>query len=277
MAFRYFRTSPRRLRVFFLLLKGSDFHSCWCRPAGWVALRKQFLNVTAAVPAAMGSRGRSLENGLESPVIRGLNYCLLLFLLSSNDTLAARSFSAEVSSFHLEIVGERLFPGDIFGVIIRCTKPIKETAASFAGRKLIFYSSKDNQQWYGLAGIDLETKAGRYLIQGTLRFEHGGSEGFERPLQVLPKKFPVQHIQVDERYVTLDPEDSKRAEEETKKLEALWKTASPQKFWQGPFLKPIASGLSSGFGRRRIVNNQDPHSGSQRWHGGFGRGIFFQR
>jgi murein DD-endopeptidase MepM/ murein hydrolase activator NlpD len=63
--------------------------------------------------------------------------------------------------------------------------------------------------------------------------------------------------------VTLDSEDSKRAEEETKKLETLWKTASPEKLWQGRFLKPIASDLSSGFGRRRIVNNQprSPHSG----------------
>jgi len=196
-------------------------------------------------------------------VIRRLNYCLLLFLWASNDAVGSRPFLTGAASLHLKIVGERLFPGGMFGVIIQCTKPIKQTEASFSGRKMIFYSGKDNQQCYGLAGIDLETKAGRYLIQGTLSFEDGQSQGFERPLQVLPKKFPVQRIRVDEKYVTLDSEDSKRAEEETKRLESLWKTASPEKLWQGRFLKPIASDLSSGFGRRRIVNNQprSPHSG----------------
>ena len=244
-------------------------------------------------------------------ILRRLNYCLLLFLWSSNNSIGGRpspenppyqggrravSFGfpvpclpqeiprhphhifilrgagpeggmsgspAEEVSFHLRIVAERLYPGDIFGVVIQCTKPIKQTEASFAGRKVIFYSSQDGKEWYGLAGIDLETKAGGYLIQGSLSFEDGRSEEFERPLQVRPKRFPVQHIQVDEKYVTPDPEDSKRAEEETKRLAALWKTASPEKFWQGRFLKPIASDLTSGFGRRRIVNNlpRSPHSG----------------
>jgi murein DD-endopeptidase MepM/ murein hydrolase activator NlpD len=63
--------------------------------------------------------------------------------------------------------------------------------------------------------------------------------------------------------VTLSPEDSKRAEEEGKKMESIWQKASSEKLWLGGFLTPIKSELTSGFGRRRVVNNQprSPHSG----------------
>jgi murein DD-endopeptidase MepM/ murein hydrolase activator NlpD len=43
----------------------------------------------------------------------------------------------------------------------------------------------------------------------------------------------------------------------------LWRLVSPENLWLGPFLSPVNSELTSGFGRRRIVNNQprSPHSG----------------
>ena len=112
-------------------------------------------------------------------------------------------------------------------------------------------------------GIDLEAKPGRYSLKGTVSFADGQTVELEQAFQVLPKAFPVQRIQVEEKYVTLDPKAEKRAEEESKKLKAIWGTSTPQKLWQGRFSHPVASQLTSGFGRRRIVNNQprSPHSG----------------
>jgi murein DD-endopeptidase MepM/ murein hydrolase activator NlpD len=163
----------------------------------------------------------------------------------------------------IKINGERLFPGDVLCLVVKADKAIRHAEASFAGRKVIFYPGAGQLSWVGLAGIDLETKVGRYTLDGAVGFEGGTSQVFARSLQVAPKNFPVQRIKVEERYVTLGSEDSKRAEEENKKLETLWQTVSSRKLWQGGFLKPVASDLSSGFGRRRIVNGKprSPHSG----------------
>jgi murein DD-endopeptidase MepM/ murein hydrolase activator NlpD len=168
-----------------------------------------------------------------------------------------------VAPFQLKISGKRLFPGDVFQVNIQGRKPIQEVEASFAGQRILFYSGSAGKAWNALVGIDLETKAGCHSIKGNLRLKDGRSEIFERSLQILPKDFPTQRITVDEKFVTLSPEDSKRAAEEGKKTESIWAKASSEKFWQGRFLVPVESELTSGFGRRRVVNNQprSPHSG----------------
>jgi murein DD-endopeptidase MepM/ murein hydrolase activator NlpD len=169
----------------------------------------------------------------------------------------------KLEAFQLEVSEHRLFPGDVLYLAIKADKTIQHAEASLAGRKVVFYPRAGGLSWVGLAGIDLETKVGRYTLNGTVSLEGGAPQTFARSLSVAPKSFPVQRISVEEKYVTLSPEDSKRAEEENKRLETLWQTDSISKLWQGPFLKPVASDLTSGFGRRRIVNNKprNPHSG----------------
>src|SRR6185295_15184948 len=104
---------------------------------------------------------------------------------------------------------------------------------------------------------------GRYSLKGAVSFADGRTLKLEQAFQVLPKAFPVQRIQVEEKYVTLDPKAEKRSEEESKKLQAIWRSSTPQKLWQGRFIPPVVSQLTSGFGRRRIVNSQprSPHAG----------------
>jgi murein DD-endopeptidase MepM/ murein hydrolase activator NlpD len=162
-----------------------------------------------------------------------------------------------------KLSNDQLFPGDILRFAITAGRAIGRAEASFAGQRVVFYEIVGGREWIGLVGVDLETKAGHYSIQGVLTFEDGGSQPFERHVQIVPKRFPVQRISVEEKYVTLSPEDSRRAEQESKKLEAIWKISSGPKLWEGRFLKPVATELSSGFGRRRIVNNKprSPHSG----------------
>ena len=192
-----------------------------------------------------------------------LTCCLLFFLLCLHPVAHPLLLPDGSERLQIKISGERLFPGDVLCLVIKADKAIRHAEASFAGRKVIFYPGAGQLNWVGLAGVDLETKVGRYALEGAVSFEGGTSQAFARSLQVAPKNFPVQRIRVEERYVTLGSEDSKRAEEENKKLETLWQTVSSRKLWQGGFLKPVASDLSSGFGRRRIVNGKprSPHSG----------------
>lgn len=153
--------------------------------------------------------------------------------------------------------------GGIFLITLQSKLPIKEIEADFDQKRLIFFSQPGGFSWVALAGIDLETKAGEYSLEGKIFFKDSHTQEIHRAIRVLSRKFPEQRITVDEKYVTLNPEDQKRADEESKRLEGLWKTISPDRLWEGRFLRPIDSQLTSGFGRRRIVNNQprSPHAG----------------
>ena len=61
-----------------------------------------------------------------------------------------------------------------------------------------------------------------------------------------------------------DPEQQKRAEEDQKKMRAIFDTTTPEVLWDGAFHLPLKDVTTGGnFGRRRILNGQSrsPHAG----------------
>jgi murein DD-endopeptidase MepM/ murein hydrolase activator NlpD len=167
------------------------------------------------------------------------------------------------SRIRLSWARQRIFPGDILRIDIKTGCEVRELSLSFADQNVSAHRGTAGGAWRVLLGIDLDTKPGTYVLKGKAILANSQSVNLEKRLRILPKKFPVQRITVEEKYVTLDPSDAKRADEESQKLQTLWRTVTPEKFWQGTFLAPVQTNLTSGFGRRRVVNNQprSPHSG----------------
>ena len=154
-------------------------------------------------------------------------------------------------------------PGDIVQVSASSRHPIQQIQASFANQRISFFPDSRRQQWNALVGIDMQTKPGRHIIRGTVGYQDHTSATFEESLEILPKEFPEERVEVDEEYVTPSAENVKRAEAETRRLEALWKTSSPVKLWQGSFIQPAKGKVTSPFGARRLLNDKpsSPHSG----------------
>jgi murein DD-endopeptidase MepM/ murein hydrolase activator NlpD len=165
--------------------------------------------------------------------------------------------------FRLAIPEGPCSPGDIVQLIASSQHPIQQLQASFAGEKIIFFTDSKRQQWNALVGIDMQTKPGRHIIRGTVGYQDHTSATFEESLEILPKEFPEERVEVDEEYVTPSAENVKRAEAEAKRLEVLWKTSSLAKLWQGNFVQPVRAKVTSEFGARRLLNNKpgSPHSG----------------
>lgn len=188
---------------------------------------------------------------------------LLLTSLGLTQALFSQPASKPAVPARLSLQRQKTFPGDVLRVDLTVAKTVESLNVSFASQKIAFQPHAGLNEWSGLVGIDLEIKPGRYSLRGTVTFADRQTVAVEQAFQVLPKAFPVQRIQVEEKYVTLDSEAEKRVEEESKKLQAIWRLSTPHKLWRGRFLAPVASQLTSGFGRRRIVNNQprSPHSG----------------
>ena len=193
---------------------------------------------------------------------RLLRLSSILILLSLTQALFSQVSPKPAVPARLILQRTKTFPGDVLRADLKVAKPVEDLKLFFASQRVAFQTQTGLNEWMGLVGIDLEIKPGSYSLKGTVTFADGQTAEVEQVVQVLPKAFPVQRIQVDEKYVTLDPKAEQRAEEESKRLQAIWNLASPQKLWQGRFLPPVASQLTSGFGRRRIVNNQprSPHS-----------------
>lgn len=157
----------------------------------------------------------------------------------------------------------KAYPGDVLRADLKASSAIERLDIFLAGHRIMFRSTVGLERWSGLVGIDLETKPGEHTLKGTVTLAGGQTVGVEQDFRILPKTFPVQRIRVDEKFVTLDREAERRVAEETKKLQAIWKSSSPERLWRGRFILPVASDMTTGFGRRRIVNNQarSPHAG----------------
>jgi len=117
---------------------------------------------------------------------------------------------------------------------------------------------------HGLLGIDLEKKPGEYEWKVTWPGADGVELSCGMTVTVHAGKFPTEHLTVENQYVQPDPEQQKRAEEDSKKLRAIYDTVTPERLWDGKFQWPLKDVTTGGnFGRRRVLNGEarSPHSG----------------
>jgi hypothetical protein len=114
-----------------------------------------------------------------------------------------------------------------------------------------------------LIGVDLRLAPGTYPLEVSLR-DHGEKPIIWRDtLQVVAKDYGVEHLQLPERMVTLGPKTLKRVRAEEARFAAVWGKQSPERYWSGPFLRPLPGSLLAPFGRARVINGEprSPHTG----------------
>jgi len=117
---------------------------------------------------------------------------------------------------------------------------------------------------HGLIGVDLEKPPGRYEWKVSWQGTGGDELSCSLPVTVRAGKFPTEHLKVEKQYVEPDLEQQKRAEEDQKKMRAIYDTLTPERLWDGKFRLPLKDVTAGGnFGRRRVLNGEarSPHAG----------------
>lgn len=75
-------------------------------------------------------------------------------------------------------------------------------------------------------------------------------------LEVREKKFPVQSLKVDPRFVVPPDSEVPRIQREIAKNRAIYATISPERHWSLPLKRPLPGTISSEFGVRRVFNGE---------------------
>jgi murein DD-endopeptidase MepM/ murein hydrolase activator NlpD len=117
---------------------------------------------------------------------------------------------------------------------------------------------------HGLLGVDLEKAPGQYEWKVSWLGPSGTAESCSVNITVRPGKFATERLTVEQKFVQPEPEQEKRAEEDGKKMRAIYDTITPERLWDGKFQYPLKGVTTGGnFGRRRILNGQprSPHAG----------------
>jgi murein DD-endopeptidase MepM/ murein hydrolase activator NlpD len=153
--------------------------------------------------------------------------------------------------------------GDVAFVLVSGAQEARRIEGSVGGVPLTFFPYGEG--WAALAGIDLETRAGKQPWRVGVIDGDGTTRERSGSLTVRARAFPVQRLTLPTAMVDLDPEAERRAGAEAARLRALYGTLTPERLWQGRFTLPLAvDAAGSGFGSRRIINGQPrrPHSGT---------------
>ncbi len=120
-------------------------------------------------------------------------------------------------------------------------------------------------RWLTVIGIDLDADEGDYPIEVSLRYVDGQVATRTDLVRVQSQRFPTTELTVAPQYVNLSPADQERAARESRQINAIYSTLTPEAYWLQPFQVPIP-GTTGGrnFGHRRVFNGESraPHSGA---------------
>jgi murein DD-endopeptidase MepM/ murein hydrolase activator NlpD len=155
--------------------------------------------------------------------------------------------------------------GSLLLAEISGVKPSQEISAEWDGRPIpVWRETPGSPTLHSLLGVDLEKPAGRYEWKISWSAADGKPLVCSLPVTVRAGKFPTEHLTVEKQFVQPDPEQQKRAEEDQKKMKAIYDTVTPEVLWKGKFVTPLKDVSTGGnFGRRRILNGEarSPHAG----------------
>lgn len=116
------------------------------------------------------------------------------------------------------------------------------------------------QRWVGLRGllgIDLDKAPGRYEWKVSWPGPAGQPESCSVLITVRAGKFQTERLKVEQQFVQPNPDQEQRAEEDQKKMKAIYDTVTPERLWDGEFRMPLKVITTAGnFGRRRVLNGE---------------------
>lgn len=158
----------------------------------------------------------------------------------------------------VHVKGRAAAPGEVLLVVVERHAGPRPPEGRFGGEPLRFHKTRRGA-WLAFAGIDLDVPPGPRRLQVDL-----GDRVWDNEVLVEEKDFPTQRLRVRQRYVTPPADDASRAEEESKRLRALFDSVVDEPLFGGSFVSPIEGAASSRFGERRVFNDQPraPHSGA---------------
>ncbi len=155
--------------------------------------------------------------------------------------------------------------GSLLLVEVAGATDLRQLKSEWNGQELQLWSEKKTSKLlHGLIGVDLEKPPGKYEWTVSWKSEDGNTLTCGESISVRAGKFPIEKLNVEKQFVEPDPEQQKRAEQDSKKMKAIYDTVTPERIWDGAFQLPLKDVTTGGnFGRRRVLNGQarSPHAG----------------
>lgn len=169
-----------------------------------------------------------------SAIILSLIFLLLFASAPTAFAVSVKVLPAEIS------------PGDAFVIRVRGAD-VFAPQATMGGSSLDF-TGCGTGCFEAIDALGLDTRPGSYPVRVKT-----GKAVFKVDIRVKKTVFPTISLTLPEKEVVLGPKDLARARREEKLLDSIWKKETPR-LWEGNFILPLPTEVSSPFGLRRVMD-----------------------
>jgi len=177
------------------------------------------------------------------------------------------ALTAPARALQVRVAPEKPQLGDTLSVVVQLDNPaISATPTVTMGKSTYSTFVTGANQFRALLPTTPLDKPGIKQIQ-----VNGEGQTQTISIQLRDRAFPIQHINLPPGKAGVDA-----TEMELSRVDAFKKLVTPQKFWNGPFLKPNQGSISTGFGVLRYYNGKfadDYYHRGVDYAGGYGSAV----
>ena len=114
-----------------------------------------------------------------------------------------------------------------------------------------------------LLPVPLDEKAARLPLSLSVTWQNEKKETMSAQLPVKLRKYPVQKLTVESRFVSPPKEVEEKIKRDRAEFNAAISKITTVRYWSLPLLRPVPGEVTSQFGLRRVFNNvpKNPHRG----------------
>jgi murein DD-endopeptidase MepM/ murein hydrolase activator NlpD len=143
-------------------------------------------------------------------------------------------------------------------LLIEVTPPLalKSLSGSWLGHEVYFSAESKGRGWYGLAGVPLDEKPGKYALQLNGVSGKGQTVSFERKLTVAKAKYKQIQVTVATKFTEPSPADLQQIAADKATKTKVFEGGTPDREWSGDFEAPVKASISDVFGTARTFNGQ---------------------
>jgi murein DD-endopeptidase MepM/ murein hydrolase activator NlpD len=169
---------------------------------------------------------------------------------------------AQAAPITIDTSYRSLTPGELVVLTIKVEGTPSRVRVNAFQRAIPTFQSDDGW-WRALAGIDLDQRPGRYLVE--VEADVGSTVLRQsRALVVAPRKFPTRTLRVNPAFVNPSPGELTRIRQDQIFLNGVYGRPAPTRLWSASFVRPVPGDANSSFGTRSVFNGEprSPHGGT---------------
>lgn len=163
--------------------------------------------------------------------------------------------AASVPATKITLTPPRAPQGSVVSVTVTSRMPLEAPVLRDRDRRIPLEQAGENR-WEALLGIDFEAAPGPRRVVVESRRGDAPVVAALADLRVTARKFPVQRLTIDPRFLEPPPEELPRIEREREAFRQTFASPRPGRLWSMPFLQPVAGEFRENFGARRVYNGK---------------------